>query len=408
MMNSQVSPPVAAEFTRAKVIPRADYRALQDCVSTALEILEVCIATVRQRPDLQRMAVANHRFADDLLQFVDDRIEAIARFDAFVDIEGTLRFLEYNPGLCGGAFNSYRAAASYLDSRDGRRLSAASRLEAVPTPAYFADAVVEAARDVTGREVSTVALIWPDEPPAETPREMAAFAAELAPRGSALLMLAGSQVERRGGGLWAGGHRIDAAFVMDWEAMGLEANVLAAPLAETWIANTIGSGVFRGGKYLYAVMSDPSLGAPLSPQQRAWVDRHIPWTRMLPRGDAPGAAAEDLRRQVRERQRELIIKPSLGRGGAGVLAGWAVSENQWRDAILSPSADSYLVQERVFPQMEAAFDNRGPPGESVFADLCMFVWGNRRAEGIVSRASRGWLLNVSAGEAKAVPVLVQD
>ena len=61
------------------------------------------------------------------------------------------------------------------------------------------------------------------------------------------------------------------------------------------------------------------------------------------------------------------------------------------------------MQQRVYPRLEDPFDDRVPPGEKVLADLCMFIWDNKHADGIVSRAAQSWLLNVAAGEAKAVP-----
>ena len=401
--------PLAPEFTRARLIPRADYRDMQACVETALEILEICIRTVRGRDDLLEMAVANHPMRELMLSCADDEAEAIARFDAFVDDDGVMRFLEYNPGLCGGAFNSYRAAKLYLETPDGQALSRQSPLEAVDTPRLFVDAVWTGCRNQTGRDAGVVALIWPGQAPAgeAVPREMAAFETLQAERGGRFLMLPWETVDRRGDALWSGDTRLDAVFMMDWEAMSWGATHLAGSLPQTWVANTVGSGVFRGGKHLFAVMSDPELGAPLSGDQRAFVERHIPWTRMLKRGDDTSPAAKALREHARDQRQDLILKPSLGRGGKGIIAGWDVSEAEWEAAITSPTADSCLMQQRVYPRLEDPFDDRVPPGEKVLADLCMFIWDNKHADGIVSRAAQSWLLNVAAGEAKAVPVLVQ-
>jgi hypothetical protein len=397
----------APEFTRARVISRDDYAALQACVTTALDVLEVSIAHVRARPDLQATAVAAHPHAAALLSLVDDPVEAIARFDAFVDAEGVLRFLEYNPGLCGGAFNAYRAGRVFLDSEAGRKLAAEAALEVVDTPRMFIESVWKACRDTLGRDGRVAALIWPDAAPAALSREMEAFAAMQAERGGALLSVGADEVQRHAGALWFGDTRIDAAFVMDWEAMGMAARPLAAPLSDTWIANSLGSGIFRGGKHLFAVMSDPALGAPFTPEQRRWIDRHIPWTRLLPPPQARDENAEALRALAIGRQAEMIIKPSLGRGGKGILAGWAASEDDWRGALERPDADAFIMQERVLPRLEEPFDPAAQSGARVFADLCMFVWDNRIAAGLVSRAAPGWLLNVNAGEARAVPVLVQ-
>ena len=406
---SPAAPPPAPEFTRARLIPRADYRDIQACVATALEILEVCIDTVRGRPELVEMAVANHALRETMLGCIDDEVESIARFDAFVDDDGVMRFLEYNPGLCGGAFNSYRAANLYLQTAEGQTLAAQTGLEAIDTPQFFVDALWKGCRRQTGRDAEVAALVWPGEAPAgeAIPREMAAFSAMQTARGGQFLMLAARDVTRRHGALWADETRIDAAFIMDWEAMGERARPLAGAMPRTSMANTVGSGVFRGGKHLFAVMSDPELGAPLSPAQRAFVEKHVPRTRMLKRGDDDSKAAKTLREIARDQRQELILKPSLGRGGKGIIAGWDVTEAAWEAAITSPTANSCLMQQRVYPRLEEPFDSRLPPGEKVLADLCMFIWDNQRPDGIVSRAAQSWLLNVAAGEAKAVPVLVQ-
>ena len=165
------------------------------------------------------MAVACHSLRDVIGQFIDDPIESIARFDAFVDDRGTLRFLEYNPGLCGEALNAYRDARLFLESEAAQNLARGAPLEAVPTPTYFTQAVVDAYRDHTGRDPAMVALVWHDDPPTETPREMAAFARALSALGIDFIMTAGVHVERRGNALWAGERLIDAAFVPDWKAM---------------------------------------------------------------------------------------------------------------------------------------------------------------------------------------------
>jgi hypothetical protein len=398
------SPP---EFIRAKLVDRVEYVAMKACVTTALEILEVSIAVVRSRPDLQALAVAGHPYAGILLGLIDDPVEAIARFDAFVDTEGTLRFLEYNPGLCGGAFNAYRAASMYLES-EARRRTQPSQLEAVNTAELFVDTVWSACRQALEREARIAALIWPGAAARELSREMAAFQALQRARGGVLLSIGADKIERRDGGLWCGKDRIDAAFVMDWEAMGVAARALALPLSDTWVANSLGSTIFRGGKHLFAVMSDPALGAPFTKSQRLWIERHIPWTRMMPPVHAGDDAAKSLRRDIIARQADLIIKPSLGRGGKGILAGWAASAGEWRAALERPDADAFIIQQRVSPRLEEPFDADAPEGAKVFADLCMFIWGNRTAEGLVSRASDGWLLNVNAGQAKAVPVLIRD
>jgi hypothetical protein len=60
------------------------------------------------------------------------------------------------------------------------------------------------------------------------------------------------------------------------------------------------------------------------------------------------------------RQDELILKPSTGTEGTGVIPGWKdLSPQQWRAHVTSASDPWYVLQERVRPESELFPDESG-------------------------------------------------
>ena len=60
------------------------------------------------------------------------------------------------------------------------------------------------------------------------------------------------------------------------------------------------------------------------------------------------------------RQDELVLKPSMGWEGMGVIPGWDnLSPEQWRAHVTSVSDPWYIIQERVRPEPELFPDDGG-------------------------------------------------
>ena len=104
-----------------------------------------------------------------------------------------------------------------------------------------------------------------------------------------------------------------------------------------------------------ALLSDPHRQAA-DHEERSAIDRIVPWTRLLTADGGP--AQDELLGECRARRTELIIKPSVGYGGHGVVAGWECDQRRW-DAVLKQAArGSAIVQGRVTPKPEPVFDPR--------------------------------------------------
>ncbi|MFE0699535.1 hypothetical protein [Streptomyces sp. NPDC058872] len=108
-------------------------------------------------------------------------------------------------------------------------------------------------------------------------------------------------------------------------------------------------------KACLAMLSDPRVHDSFDAAELAVIDRVLPWTRAI--GGTFGQRFEaELSEECVARREELILKPNAGYGGSGVLAGWTVGEDAWREALASVDEGGAIVQERVRPRSEPVID----------------------------------------------------
>jgi hypothetical protein len=384
---------------RPKFVSDSDYRRLVAAAGIALDLFGRAERRVRADAALRRSLFGSHPYAPLIEAHLDHDIESVGRLDALVEAGGRFRFIEYNAGLCGGAFCSEGVAEIFLDSPLMERLQERYSLRFVGLRDRYLRTLVEGFRRARRRPPRNLAVVLP--PGAAGLR----FAqnAEL----NALVAFAGrSGLDARFIGLddMAGGSGIDIAIVVDW------ATTLAAcpphhrlwqsrARSGTWIANSLGASVLRSGKHLLAVLSDPHCGLPLRTDERAWVDAHIPWSRML---------EADLADWVRANRHSLVLKPCFSMGGRGVALGWECGRDEWGlavdRALLTPS----IVQERVVtaPEIYPVATAAGVGRRALAGDLCVYTWAGAEVGGLYCRVSETGLLNLSAAQGSLVPAFV--
>ena len=167
-------------------------------------------------------------------------------------------------------------------------------------------------------------------------------------------------------------------------------------------------------KLIMALVSDEDGPgwALLDPEERAAVQAHVPWTRLVRSGPTTyqGERVELLDFVARNRER-LVLKPNDEYGGSGVVLGWTVSEDQWREALAAAQRAPWVVQERVpvpqeeYPTWSASEGLRFTP-RYVDSDPCIFGVGSAlEAAGCLTRIAATPLLNVSAGGGAAPPTI---
>jgi uncharacterized circularly permuted ATP-grasp superfamily protein len=210
------------------------------------------------------------------------------------------------------------------------------------------------------------------------------------------------------GGLHAHGRRIDLVYrrVLINDILGRPDD--CAALVEAYRAHAVCvANSFRckipHKKAFFAVLTDETCADLFTADERAVIDAHIPWTRLV----ADTATMADGRRvdlleHVRTTRQELVIKPNDEYGGAGVVLGWEVDESTWLAAIeraLSGSEGRWVVQRRI-PVRREVFAHVETPHRVVMrdflVDLAPYIFRGRMA-GFLTRLSSTGLANVTSG-----------
>jgi uncharacterized circularly permuted ATP-grasp superfamily protein len=160
-----------------------------------------------------------------------------------------------------------------------------------------------------------------------------------------------------------------------------------------------------------AVLSDERNRSLFTPEERAGITAHVPWTRIMEerRTEHAGAEVDLVPFVVAERER-MVLKPNDDYGGAGIVLGWTVDATTWGQAVADALASPYIVQERV--DIPAEPYPSVVDGRVVFAERMMdtapFVCHGDYAEGCLTRLSTAALLNVTAGGGSTVPTFVVE
>lgn len=402
---------------RPKFVSNCDYRHLVAEGEVALDLFGRAEREVRRNASLRHSLFGSHPNAPLIEAHLDHDIESVGRLDALIDLSGGIRFIEYNAGLCGGAFCSEGVADIFLDSPLLRQFRDSPSFRFIGLRDRYLRSLVDGFRRARGRPPGNLAVILPPGPAGLRFSQNAELKALIAFAGRGGVEARFTWPEsafEQDGSLWNESGEIDIAIVVDW------ATTLAAcppghrlwrsrAQSGTWVANSLGASVLRSGKHLLAVLSDPSWGLPLREQERAWVDAHIPWSRLLVRGPSTARGAEvELVDWVRGNRHSLVLKPCFSMGGRGVSLGWECGQDEWDravdDALLTPS----IVQERVVTAAETyPIATAAGVGESALSgDVCVYTWEGEEVGGLYCRVAETGLLNLSAPHGSLVPAFV--
>lgn len=402
---------------RPKFVSNSDYRRLVAEGRVALDLFGRAEREVRSSPSLRHSLFGSHPYAPLIEAHLDHDIERVGRLDALIDLGGGIRFIEYNAGLCGGAFCSEGVADVFLDSPLLRQLRDTHSFRFIGLRDRYLRSLAEGFRRARGRPPANLAVILP--PGAAGLRfsrnaELKALIAFAGRGGVEARFTELEGVSELEGSLWNDTGEIDIAIVADWAA-----TLAACPpdhrllrsrvQSGTWVANSLGASVLRSGKHLLAVLSDPAWGLPLRERERAWVDGHIPWSRLLMRGPSTAHGAEvELVDWVLGNQQSLVLKPCFSMGGRGVSLGWECGRDEWARAVDRALLTPSIVQERVVTAAETyPIATVAGVGESALAgDLCVYTWEGKEVGGLYCRVAETGLLNLGAPDGSLVPAFV--
>ena len=160
-----------------------------------------------------------------------------------------------------------------------------------------------------------------------------------------------------------------------------------------------------------AVASDERNDSYLTAEERADVDRFVPWTRTVEerRTEHQGSSIDLMEFAASNRER-LVLKPNDDYGGKGIVLGWTVSDSEWQAALGTALAQPYIVQERVTVPSEewpAMMDGKLHVSERML-DTAPFLADGTVMNGCLTRIATDPLLNVTAGGGSNVPTFLVE
>jgi hypothetical protein len=160
-------------------------------------------------------------------------------------------------------------------------------------------------------------------------------------------------------------------------------------------------------KAFLAILTDEAFGHLLSEDEQALVAAALPWTRRVAeRRTLKDGREVDLVPFVIENRERLVLKPTHDYGGRSVFLGSETAPGAWEAAVRAALEAPWVVQERVAIPEEPfpVFEGGALDFVSLKVNANPFYVAGQPA-GVVTRASRSSVINVSAGGG-SVPTFV--
>jgi hypothetical protein len=334
----------------------------------------------------------------------------LSRLDAFLTPQGP-RFIEVNSDAPAGFGYGDRMAEVFAELPMFQSFRRGRQVEYLPSAARLVEAVLGAWRARGGTGTPVVGIVdWSD---VKTRPDQEILAAAFQAVGVTCVL--GDPRDSGIGGrrLVVAGHVLDIVYrrAVLSELVAREAEV--RPFLEAYRQ---GLAVFVNSfrchlsedKAFFGLLTDEAFaGSLLSPEEAAFVDRVVPWTRRVAQRRTTRAGREvDLVPHILEDQAGLVLKPAHGYGGRSVLIGDQVTPSEWESGVMAAEWEPWVVQERV-PIPEEPFpvwDAGSLTFETLKVNANPFYVAGADV-GAVTRASRESVINVSAGGG-SVPTFV--
>jgi glutathionylspermidine synthase len=325
----------------------------------------------------------------------------VCRLDGLIAANGDYRVLETNTDCPGGVIQNGLAGRVWLEEEnplmDGLPLTTEGQ-PFVKDPDLFLRELLAAHRERTGTNARRGLIV---NYRGRYTNEVDWMVQGLKRLGLEAALADAGQLRRIGNTLVdREGHPVDVTY-NKYELRDLigEPEVVdylsAAAAGEVTFINPLIAQWILSDKAIFAILSDERFQDNYSPRDRARIHRHIPWTRLLAAGTtrSPDGERIDLPSFVAANQNRLVLKPTNGTRGEGVLVGPQVTRGQW-DAGLAAAAGStpYVVQEYVAPPPVWTIHPEMGAAEMA-AGLDVYVFGGRFA-GFQARASVDPVMNI--------------
>jgi uncharacterized circularly permuted ATP-grasp superfamily protein len=329
-----------------------------------------------------------------------------SRLDAFL-LPDSLKFAEYNAESPAGAGYSETLAELFRDLPMMEKFVKYFDVHTYPLSAKLLDALIMSYIDWGGaNKRPQIAIVdWKEVP---TWSEFEILRARFIKLGVPTVIADPRDLHFDGKSLTAQGKKIDLVYrrvlINDIVARPKECEALVKAYAANavCVSNTLRCKIPHA-KSFFAVLTDERNSGLFSIAERAIIQKHIPWTRVV--ADVKtGHFGEpiELLPFINSHRENLVLKPSDEYGGTGVTLGWETKESAW-DQILQKALEAkngaWIVQERIpvrretFPHIS---NNGAVEQKNVLVDFAPYLYRGKLS-GFLTRLSATGLANVTSG-----------
>jgi hypothetical protein len=330
-------------------------------------------------------------------------VSRTARLDSFLT-EERYQFVELNAETPAGIAYSDVASEIFMELSVMKAFARHYRLTPLSGREKLLGVLLAAYREFSGGDQQpNIAIV--DLPGLPTTREFELFKEYFASQGLNAVIAHPQELEFRNGKLYAGDFAIDLIYKRLLVNEFIEIMDDAQDLLEACRARAVCLvNSFRGKlihkKLLFGVLTDEQFSHFFTDQERALIDRHIPWTRRFEeRRTTYQGQTVDLVAVARQNRERLVLKPNDEYGGKGIFIGWESDEAAWDAAIETALLHAYLVQERVTTSREVfpwIMDGDRVEFVEQLIDLDPLLFDGRVGSAF-TRLSSSELCNVTAG-----------
>jgi hypothetical protein len=200
--------------------------------------------------------------------------------------------------------------------------------------------------------------------------------------------------------------------LIDLEAEGVSVEPMRRLFRENRVVSSIGAELDH--KACWEVLTDPVLAERyFNEDERRVFQRHVLWTRVVGerRTALPTGERGDLLEYARNEHETLVLKPSRGYGGDGVLLGHTVDTSEWARALDAALADEETwVLQRLAPIPVVEVPTLAPDGSlapETFYHVMGFASGPDGLA-VLARASQRQVVNVAQRGGMCAVMVVEE
>jgi hypothetical protein len=228
-----------------------------------------------------------------------------------------------------------------------------------------------------------------------------------------------TELRMKGDEVYCGDLRVDLVYrdyavldLAELAAEGMDPEPMRRLFRENRVVSSISAEL--DCKSCFEVLTDPVLSEKYySEEERSVFHHHVLWTRVVRerRTSLPGGEIGDLMEFARREREWLVLKPSRGYGGEGVLLGQTVGEGEWVSALDAALADQELWVLQRLAQIPVVEVPSLMPDGTLHPETFYHVMGFASSDdgiAILARASQRQVVNVAQHGGMAAVMMVQE